>query len=169
MSKHLLIMRHAKSSWSKEGLTDFERPLNKRGLRVAPQMARFVELQDLVPDLIVSSSAVRAKMTTELFVEHCKNVTSEQVILNKDFYHAPAETYLEYLTEITDATVSKVMFVGHNPGMEELIEVLSGDWERMPTAAVAHFVLGFEKWSEIGEPIRAKLNNVWRPKEVGID
>lgn len=168
MPKQLLIMRHAKSSWSNEGLTDFERPLNKRGLRVAPEMAKYIHLQGLVPDLIVSSSAVRARQTAELFVENCEDVSEDQLLLNKGFYHAPAETYLEYLGEITEDSVSIVMFVGHNPGMEDLIETLGGGWETMPTAAVAHFELGFERWSEFGKPIKATLKKIWRPKEVDI-
>ncbi len=71
MTKQLLLMRHAKSSWANGGLTDFERPLNKRGLRVAPQVAQFVKQQGLVPDLVVSSTAMRAKTTAQIFVENC--------------------------------------------------------------------------------------------------
>lgn len=161
-------MRHAKSSWADGGLSDFERPLNKRGLRVMPQMAEFVHLQGLTPDVIVSSSAVRAKMTAELFVEHCKDVTEDQLRFTKSFYHAPAETYIEYTERFSEESSTILMFVGHNPGMEDLVEKVSGLWETMPTAAVAHFDLGVEKWSEAGGLKEATLKNLWRPKEIGI-
>ena len=161
-------MRHAKSSWSDQGLTDFERPLNKRGLRVAPQVAEFIHLQGLAPDLIVSSSATRAKMTSELFVEHCDGVSVEQLRLVKSFYHASAKVYLDFLKSFSEEAVEKLMFVGHNPGMEDFVERLSGHWEVLPTAAVAHIDLGADKWTELGSPITATLKNVWRPKEIHI-
>jgi len=168
MTKQLLVMRHAKSSWSDEGLTDFERPLNKRGLRVAPQMAEFVHLQGLTPDLIVSSTANRAKMTAELFVGNCKDVVAEQLTCTRDFYHAPAEVYCEYVGGVVDESVGTLLLVGHNPGLEDLVEKLAGSWEVMPTATIAHFDLGAERWSDIDEHFKAKLKNIWRPKEIDI-
>ena len=168
MSKQLLLMRHAKSSWSDEGLSDFERPLNKRGLRVAPQMAEFIHLQGLTPDLIVSSSACRAKMTAELFVGNCKDVVEEQLNFTKDFYHAPAEVYCDFVGRFSDESVEKLLFVGHNPGMEELVEQLSGVWEVMPTAAVAHFKIEADRWADVGNKFDATLENLWRPKEIDI-
>jgi len=169
MSKQLLIMRHAKSSWSNAGLTDFERPLNKRGLRVAPQMAEFIQKQGLTPDHVISSAASRARMTAELFVEHSDGMTADQLTTTKDFYHASASTYCEYVQGFADESVESLMLVGHNPGMEELVEKLSGVWETMPTAAIAHFDLGRARWSEIVDsPIKATLKNLWRPKDVHI-
>lgn len=168
MSKQLMVMRHAKSSWSEAGLSDFDRPLNKRGLRVAPQMAEFIHLQGLTPDRIVSSSASRAKMTAELFVGNCKDVVEEHLTFTKEFYHAPAETYCEFVGSFCDESVEKLLLVGHNPGMEDLVEKLSGMWKVMPTAAVAHFDLGADRWSDIGIDFEATLKNLWRPKEIHI-
>lgn len=169
MTKHLLVMRHAKSSWSNGGLSDFDRPLNKRGLRVAPQMAEFIQKQGLIPDLIVSSAASRAKETAELFVENCHDLSAAQLSITHQFYHAPAKAYFDYLRNFSDESVQKLMFVGHNPGMEELVQTLSGRWEIMPTAAVAHFDLELENWADISDaPFRATLENLWRPKEIQI-
>ncbi len=168
MAKQLLLMRHAKSSWADGGLTDFDRPLNKRGLRVTPQMAEFVHLQGLTPDLVVSSSACRAKMTAELFVKNCKDVSEEQLSFTKEFYHAPAEVYCDFVGRFADESVDKLLFVGHNPGLEDLVEQLSGIWEVMPTAAVAHFRIEVSRWAEIGKEFDATLENIWRPKEVNI-
>jgi len=168
MTKQLLVMRHAKSSWSYEGLTDFERPLNKRGLRVAPQMAKFIHLQGLTPDLIVSSAANRAKMTAELFVGNCGDVVAEQLTYTRDFYHAPADVYCEHVGTMIDESVGTLLLVGHNPGLEDLLERLTGSWEVMPTATIAHFDLGAERWADIDANFKAKLKNIWRPKEIDI-
>ena len=168
MSKQLLIMRHAKSSYANGGLTDYERPLNKRGLRVAPQIAEFIHLQGLTPDAIVSSSAKRAEMTANLFVPHCKGVEESQLSFSKAFYHAPSSVYLKFLEKFSIDTVNTLMFVGHNPGLEDLVEKIGGQWEIMPTAAVAHFDLGVESWKDVTIPIKGELKNLWRPKEIPI-
>lgn len=168
MPKQLLVMRHAKSSWSGQGLTDFERPLNKRGLRVTPQVAEFICGQGLTPDLVVSSSANRARMTAELFVDHCVGLTPQQLQLRKDFYHASASVYLNFLEHFSGESIDTLMFVGHNPGLEDLVERLAGQWDAMPTAAVAHFQFDVDDWTEIAHPVTATLKNFWRPKEIGI-
>lgn len=168
MTKHLLIMRHAKSSWAEEGLSDFDRPLNKRGKRVAPEMARYVFLQGLVPDMVVSSSANRAQKTAKIFVKNCEGCQAEQLTLTDDFYHAPASIYLERLQQISDESINIVLFVGHNPGLESLVEILHGEWEQMPTSAVAHFEIQAESWDEVNEHPSAILKNLWRPKDLGI-
>jgi phosphohistidine phosphatase len=169
MSKQLLVMRHAKSSWSDPAMKDFDRPLNKRGLRVTPEVAKFVHLQGLTPDLIISSPAKRARMTSEIFVEHCGGVSKEQLVFNDDFYHAPFTVYQEALEQFKNEEVNILMFVGHNPGMEDLVEDFGDQWQTMPTAAVAHFDLGKTEWSEIWEPFEElTLKNLWRPKEINI-
>jgi phosphohistidine phosphatase len=166
MPKQLLIMRHAKSSWEDSGISDFERTLNRRGLKDAPRMAQFIAAQDCAPDLIASSSATRAKLTAELFVENCEGVEAEQLVLVEDFYHAPPRIYFEYLSKITDEEVETVMVIGHNPGLAEMVYRLSHSHETMPTAAIAHFHFDIEKWNEISNLAGAKLVNVWRPKEL---
>lgn len=168
MAKQLLIMRHAKSSWSNSQISDFDRPLNKRGLRVTPQVGEFIHVQGLTPDLIVSSSATRARMTAQIFLENCTGVEDNQLQLDKDFYHAPSRVYLEFIAAFSDPSVETLMFVGHNPGLEDLVERLSGSWETMPTAAVAHFELAIDEWSETLSRVKLRLKNVWRPKEIGI-
>ena len=168
MGKQLLIMRHAKSSWKDIGQTDFERDLNNRGRRVAPQMGQYLVDQDVVPDKIISSSANRAAQTTELVAE-AAGVADTDVQYVKYLYHAPADEYLEALERFDGENVERLMMVGHNPGLEELIYRLAKAHEQMPTAAIARFDLGDEDWISIRKPFKAKLLSVWRPKEVGID
>ena len=168
MGKQLLIMRHAKSSWKDMGQTDFERVLNKRGRRVAPQMGQYLVDQGAVPDKIISSSASRAALTTELVAE-AAGVADADVQYVKYLYHAPADEYLEALERFDGENVERLMMVGHNPGLEELIYRLAKAHEQMPTAAIARFDLGDKDWISIRKPFKAKLLSVWRPKEVGID
>ena len=168
MGKQLLIMRHAKSSWKDIGQTDFERVLNNRGRRVAPQMGQYLVDQNVVPDKIISSSANRAAQTTELVAE-AAGVADTDVQYVKYLYHAPADEYLEALERFDGENVERLMMVGHNPGLEELIYRLAKAHERMPTAAIARFDLGDKDWISIRKPFKAKLLSVWRPKEVGID
>ena len=167
MGKQLLIMRHAKSSWKDLGQTDFERELNNRGQRVAPQMGQFLVDQGVVPDKVISSSASRATQTTELVAEAAKiDVADVQFV--KYLYHAPADEYLDALERFDGENVERLMMVGHNPGLEELIYRLAKSHERMPTAAIAQFDLGDQDWISIRRPFKAKLLAVWRPKEIGI-
>ena len=168
MGKQLLIMRHAKSSWKEIGQTDFERGLNNRGRRVAPQMGQYLVDQGAVPDKIISSSASRAALTTELVAE-AAGVADADVQYVKYLYHAPADEYLEALERFDGENVLRLMMVGHNPGLEELIYRLAKAHEPMPTAAIARFDLGDKDWISIRKPFKAKLLSVWRPKEVGID
>ena len=162
--KILLAMRHAKSSWAGQGLSDHERPLNPRGLRDAPRMADFLSEQNLVPDRVIASDANRAATTGKLFVKHCEGIACE-LELAEDFYHAPPQAYLDAASRLDDA-VQVALFIGHNPGMEDLIETLVGDYEVMPTAAIACFELEIETWSEILKKPSCELRDVWRPKEV---
>lgn len=159
-------MRHAKSSWKDSDASDFDRTLNRRGLQDAPRMAQFISAQGSVPDLIASSSATRAKLTAELFVENCEGVEPSQLEIVDDFYHAPPSVYFEYLSRIGGDDVSTAMVIGHNPGLAEMVYRLSRCHETMPTAAIAHFQFDIKKWGEIDLSADAKLVNVWRPKEL---
>jgi len=169
MSKQLLVMRHAKSSWKETGQTDYERNLNKRGRRVAPLMGRYADEQGIRPDKIISSSAVRAKETTELFAEGCGGIDSDDIRYVKYLYLAPAEEYLDTLERYDGENVNTLMLVGHNPGLESLIYQLGKSHETVPTATMAHFDLGSDNWLSIRKPFKAKLLSLWRPKEIGID
>ena len=165
VSKQILIMRHAKSSWDDESLSDHDRPLNKRGKKDAPRMAVFLNELDLIPDIILSSSANRARATALTVAEHL-NAPSVEVEIVEDLYLAPPGIYLEHLERMADQ-FNRPMFVGHNPGIESVVHQLSGQWHGMPTAAVACFTVKIGIWSELSENSESiELDNVWRPKEI---
>ena len=120
--------------------------------------------QKLSPSLILSSSAKRAQTTAELFQSHLSQPPQWEVI--EDFYLAPPDIYLEQVSMIPDE-FSQVMLIGHNPGMETLVQQLAGEYHPMPTAAIAAFQSEADDWSSLPSN-RAHLNflGVWRPKEI---
>lgn len=162
--KTLLVLRHAKSSWKNTDLEDHDRPLNKRGKKAAPQMGKLVRKEDLVPDLILSSTALRAKTTAELVAEHSKY--KGEILFDRRLYLADPTGIVETLQAIDTEPAGRVMIVGHNPGHEELVRSLTGQDERIPTAALAHIQLPIENWKELEVSMEGALVNLWRPREI---
>ncbi|MEJ2747135.1 MAG: histidine phosphatase family protein [Anaerolineae bacterium] len=162
--KTLLILRHAKSSWENAQLTDYERPLNKRGKRDAPRMGKLLREQDLVPDLIITSSAERALSTAEAVA--LASGYEQEIRATRSFYHADPAAYIDALRQLDDS-LERVMVVGHNPGMEELVEELTGFWEVMSTAALAQVSLPVNHWHDLDEDVTGELVNLWEPKKLG--
>ncbi len=161
--KTVLLLRHAKSSWKDERLPDRERPLNARGRADAPRMGALLRQQGLSPDLALSSPAVRARATAELALEACGY--EGQIEFREELYAFEAEPYLHALRAAPD-DCQCVLLVGHNPAMEELIEALAGEYQPMPTAAVAQIELPIERWRDLANSREGKLLNLWRPKEI---
>lgn len=161
--KTLLLLRHAKSSWSNDKLSDFDRPLNDRGLRDAPRMGKLIKKQDLVPDLIISSPARRAARTAELVALEMSY--ESDIRFTEKLYLAEPETYFE-LARQTDETIGILMLVGHNPGIEQAVTMLTDIEELMPTAALACIRLPIARWSELKVGKGYKLEAIWRPKEL---
>jgi phosphohistidine phosphatase len=161
--KTLLILRHAKSSWANTYLGDHDRPLKKRGKRDAPRMGRLLREENLLPDLVISSSAKRALDTAEAAA--AASGYDDQIVVTRDFYHADSESYTDKLRSLPNE-VNRVLIVGHNPGMEELLVDLTGAHERMPTAALAQVSLPVENWSEVTLETSGSLENLWLPRNL---
>jgi phosphohistidine phosphatase len=160
--KTLLVLRHAKSSKDDPSLRDHDRPLNERGVRDAPRVGTMLKDHELVPDEILSSPALRAKETARLAALGCE--FKKEIRLVADFYPGEPEDYLKILKTLPDE-VNRVMVVGHNPGIEELIWMLIGTPEEIPTAALTTLELPINTWAELTSKVRAKLISIWRPKE----
>ena len=118
------LLRHAKSSWDDSSLDDYERPLNKRGEAAAPRMGAFMAQHGLAPDLVLCSSAVRARQTLELVLPHLAD--RPQVVYEDGFYLAAPSAMLARLQKV-DAKARHVLIVGHDPGMQGLALELAGD------------------------------------------
>ncbi|MDH3785827.1 MAG: histidine phosphatase family protein [Acidobacteriota bacterium] len=161
--KTLLIMRHAKSSWKDPTLEDHERPLNRRGQRDAPRMGRLIKKKGLVPELVLSSTAVRARTTARLVAEACGY--EGPVTRLDDLYLSDARAILEILQQLPDES-SRVMLVGHNPDLEDLVLELSGEDETIVTAALAVLQLPVTSWAELRAGLTGKLVELFRPKEL---
>lgn len=161
--KQLLILRHAKSSWSDDSLADHDRPLNKRGKGDAPRMGKLLAQEDLTPDLIITSSAKRAQMTAEAVAD--SSGYDEEIIATRALYMASPDDYIEALNQLPDSN-NLIMVVGHNPGVEYLVQELTGSWERMPTAALAYVELSVDRWRDLAIDTAGNLLALWLPKEL---
>ena len=154
--KTLLVLRHAKSSWRESELADHDRPLNKRGKRDAPRMGELIRADGLLPDLVLTSSARRALTTAELVAE--ASGYDGEIQVSRDLYAAGPEEFIEALCALPDA-LDTVLVVGHNPGLEELVETLTEEAPAMPTAALAQITLDIERWADLEKEGAGKLVN----------
>lgn len=160
--KTLYVLRHAKSSWENYNQTDFERPLNERGLLAASRMGQLMSEKSFVPDSIVSSTAARARQTAEMVKEAANfNV---KIQFDKRIYEATTADLFEVLEETSDE-IKSLLIVGHNPGLENLVRNLTEEVREMPTAALAEIRLKIESWKDVSLAC-GKLRNLFKPKEI---
>ena len=159
MAKTLYLMRHAKSDWNHPELSDFERPLNKRGLRDAPEMGRRLKEKDLIPELILCSPAERTRQTLDLL-----DLGVKHIIFNESIYEAYTETLLHIVQSIDDRYDS-ALILGHNPAMSWLASGLSGvRIGNMPTCAIAEISLQTDQWNK-ADSCPAELKSLDYPKK----
>jgi phosphohistidine phosphatase len=161
--KTLLLLRHAKSSWKKSDMSDHERPLNKRGKKEAPIVGAYLKENGLVPDLILTSTARRAHATAEAVAE--ASGFEGEVELYQDLYMSDAASYLDILRCMPDKA-NRVLVVGHNPDVEDLLTLLTEVKEHMTTAALAVITLPISRWEELNEATDGRLQNLWVPREA---
>jgi phosphohistidine phosphatase len=159
--KTLYVLRHAKSSWDNAKLADFDRPLNNRGETAAPFMGQLMATNGFIPDVIVSSPAVRARETARLAKEAAH--ISADIVHDERIYEASPRTLQSVVSSINDRFDS-AMLVGHNPGMEGIIRLLTGKSEEMPTAALAVVDLDIQKWNEVDSGL-GSLRRIVRPRK----
>ncbi len=165
----LYLLRHAKSSWADKKVDDHDRPLSKRGRRDAENVARHLAEKSGAPDLVLSSTAVRARQTLSPLLARMK---PRRILLERELYLAPGSTLLEELRK-TEDDIGTVLLIGHNPGLHELallladpdspidLPPLSG---KFPTAALAIFRFG-AGWSLL-KPRGATLIGYLTPREL---
>jgi phosphohistidine phosphatase len=161
--RQLLILRHAKSSWADSSLDDWQRPLNDRGRRDAPRVGELIRDQSLVPDLIITSDAVRARTTAEV-VARSAGYTRE-LMVEPSLYHAAPADMIAVLNHMPD-DARRVMIVGHNPGLENLVGQLTGEHHGLPTAALVHLEVPIDRWSELDLTGSATVVDAWQPKDL---
>jgi phosphohistidine phosphatase len=161
--KTLLILRHAKSSWKFPDLTDHDRPLNSRGKRDAPLIGNKLAKEGLVPDVIITSSAIRAQATAKKVAK--ASGYQGEIAIESSLYGGGPQTYLKIVRNQLDRH-NKILLVGHNPDVEQLLDILTGTEVIMPTCALAHVSLILERWLDLNNNTKGRLLKVWRPKEL---
>lgn len=145
--KTVFFVRHAKSSWKHLGLSDHDRPLNKRGIRDAPVMANVLKARASRPDLLLSSTAKRALSTATYFREEL-GMTEEQLTLSPQLYHAWPETIQSILQALPEEVNSVAVFA-HNPGLTILANAMPGPQiDNVPTTAIIHSQCEIEEWKD---------------------
>ncbi|MBU2963944.1 histidine phosphatase family protein [Amphritea sp. 2_MG-2023] len=146
----LTLLRHAKSSWKDPTLSDFDRPLNKRGKRDLPLMAARLQAWQIQPDLILSSGARRAITTAEQ-VARMQDYPTDKIIEVPELYHARVETLINLLQGQSDH-YRHLMVVGHNPTLELAGYYLTQEnIANLPTCGVMQIALSITRWEELAE------------------
>ncbi|MFC1467062.1 MAG: histidine phosphatase family protein [Candidatus Brachytrichaceae bacterium NZ_4S206] len=156
--KKLILVRHAKSSWDDPTLPDHDRPLNDRGQRDAPKMGERLAKRGVLPDLILSSSAVRALTTAQIIAEKI-GYDRKAIVVDRRIYGAQASTLLYLIQELDDAH-KQVMLFGHNPELTELAHRFSDDIEDMPTCAVVELTFDVNRWVDVvdSKPVEVRFD-----------
>ena len=167
MNLYLYIMRHAKSDWSGPQISDFDRPINKRGTRNAIRIGGWMNENNHTPQKIISSPALRAKETIELVTEQISKFNLEDLTYEDELYHAGFTQLIEFINTYKDK-VQSLMLVGHNPGIENLVNYLcdkSGDKETIVTTANL-FIFKFSSDSFNTAVDTIELVEVIKPREL---
>jgi phosphohistidine phosphatase len=144
--KTLFIMRHAKSSWNYPDLSDFDRPLSSHGLKTAPFMGDVMYKNRLQPSLIISSTAKRAKQTAVLVKEVAE--IKSKIEFNEKIYEASPATLYYIASGISDEHESAIL-IGHNPGIEGFIRIITNEKQSMSSASIVKIKLNIERWNEL--------------------
>lgn len=161
--KTLLLLRHAKSSHKDSDIDDHERGLNKRGKKDAPKMGRLLKDENLLPDLLIASTAKRCRKTAEHVI--AASGYRGQTRFCGELYEAHASSLLDFLTGLENEA-ARVLLIGHNPGLEELLESLTGTYTPLSTAALAQVDVDIDNWQAIAKKPTATLTKIWQPGEL---
>ena len=147
--KTLLLIRHAKSSWEHPGLSDFDRPLNERGKKDAPEMASRLKEKGIELDHLVSSPAKRAKKTAKYFAEEF-GFDKEDIKIVGELYGATSAEFLFAITNINDKYETVALF-SHNPGITDFASSLTSvRVDNMPTCAIFAVQAETDSWKDFG-------------------
>lgn len=145
--KTLLLVRHAKSSWQEASLSDHDRPLNARGMRDAPRMGEYLARHYPAPEIIFSSTALRATTTAAIIADTFG--ASDRLVTRRQLYTFAARELLAFLRSV-DNRYGYIMLAGHNPAITDLVNQLSAaDIENVPTCGAAVLTVSYNDWSAL--------------------
>ncbi len=166
--KSLLLLRHAKSSWDDPHMGDHDRPLRRRGISAAKRMGRWMLAESRVPERVLCSSAVRVQETWQLVRRTWEQAgaTIPTATTHAELYECPSSQVRHTVADL-GGTWQRVLVIGHNPSLPDLLAELTGCSEAFPTAALAQVDLPIDTWSDIRQPVvRGVLVGLWRPREL---
>ncbi len=165
VKRTILMMRHAKSSWSNPHLRDYDRPLNHRGKNDAPKMGTYLKELGIIPERIVSSPAARARATI-LHVLDSMGLPHDLVEWDESLYFTGAKSYVDAIKK-TDHELESVMTIGHNPMTDEAISLLSKTpfYKHIATATIACLEVSLTSWKDL-EFGTCDLKWITTPKEI---
>lgn len=157
------LLRHAKSSWDDSTLADHDRPLAPRGSNAVPLVADHMRSEGVVPEVVLCSTARRTRQTLALLGDAI--AADSDLRIESDLYSASADTLVARLRELHD-TVERVLVIGHNPGLERLVWLLTRDRPaKFPTAALATLDATIDRWIDL-KPGSAQLTDFVRPRDL---
>jgi phosphohistidine phosphatase len=165
--KSVLILRHAKSSWTHPELNDHDRPLNKRGKRDAPLIGELLKNEHLIPEFIISSNAKRAHSTAKIVAKAAGY--KGEIALNQSLYAARPAAYVDVLRDLSNEYARVLMVAhnpAHNPGLEELVSMLTGESHSLSTCSLVHIQLRVNKWTEMDNKTKGKISGIWHPRDL---
>ncbi len=169
--KTLLLLRHAKSSWTDPRMDEHDRPLNDRGRLSAPVIGQYILDRGLIPDLILTSTAKRCQQTLERLLAIWPREPAHQS--EKGLYLAAAHKIMERLNKVDDS-INRLLILGHNPGLEDLaVELAAGGdsaamrrmGDKFPTSALAVIAFDIARWSML-ERARGTLLTFVSPRDL---
>ena len=158
--KTLLVLRHGKSSWSDPNLDDHDRPLKKRGRRSAGSIGEQLLEAGLLPDLVLSSTARRAHSTARRCLD--AGGSTARLEVTRELYGTGARRHLEVISRLAGDDEAAVMVVGHNPDLEDLVALLTGEPVTLKTAYLAAVSLDIDSWTDLATA-RGRLDRLLRP------
>jgi phosphohistidine phosphatase len=173
-TKTLYLLRHAKSSWKDESLDDFDRPLNKRGRRAAMALGTYLARASIAPAQVLCSSAKRTRETMDIIQAELKSVVP--IRFEKGIYLADSPSLLRRLKRLNDS-LSSVMLVGHNPGLERLALMLIAESDdavrrtlanKFPTGSLAVIESDVGRWADL-KPGCGRLGSFVKGRDLGRD
>jgi phosphohistidine phosphatase len=160
----LYVLRHAKSDWG-TGEKDFDRPLNERGRKAAKAIGKELRKRKIEPDLVLASPALRAKQTLQRVQDGYGG--SFRIAEDRRIYMADSDELLEVIRSAPD-DAKRLMIVGHNPGLHELVAELSGardEVDSFPTGALAEIEFGADSWRNLASS-NGKLKELLKPRDL---
>ena len=161
--KSIILFRHAKSDWDATYSSDHQRPINQRGIKASKLMGSYLARINEIPDLIISSSALRALQTMEYAISAGK--WESKITVKKEVYHASVATLID-LIKRTKNIYSNMCIIGHEPTFSYFLKSFTDESVfKFPTATMAKIVLKVESWNDlVAKP--SKLLWIKKPKEL---